>query len=163
MSWVKHTDARANPHRPTWGKLGFCLGHHVQSRLDVRNAEQLPELQGEMQPQAGRRHVEIAAEELPQLVEAVEDGMAVQAEVGGGLFDRAADQVSLECLQELFAVAQLSIHERPKAVDDETLGEAGGLGQNQMGDDLVVAVHDSLRGQLAPCLSPRTALEIRTR
>src|SRR5258708_21734858 len=39
-------------------------------------SEQLAELQGELQPQAGRRDLEVSPQDLAQLAEAVQDGVA---------------------------------------------------------------------------------------
>ena len=105
MSWVKHTDARANPHRTIVGKEALWLGHGVLKRVRVRNSDEFAQLQGEMEALAGRGFIEISAEELAELVQAIEDGMAVEAEGGGGLFDGTSLQVGVKGFQQLLAVA----------------------------------------------------------
>src|SRR5258708_85489 len=48
-------------------------------------SEQLAELQGELQPQAGRRDLEVSPQDLAQLAEAGQDGVAVPLSRRGGL------------------------------------------------------------------------------
>src|SRR2546423_15295774 len=80
MSWVKHTDARANPHRTIVGKEALWLGHGVLRPIRVRDSDEFAQLQGEMEALAGRGFIEIPAEELAELVQAIQDGMAVGGE-----------------------------------------------------------------------------------
>src|SRR3984893_12522238 len=63
-------------------------------------SDQLPELQGKLQPQARRWDLEVAAEDLFQLVQPVQDGVAVQLQRRRCVLDRAQDQVGLERFQE---------------------------------------------------------------
>src|ERR1700737_2964266 len=97
-------------------------------------SDQLPELQGKLQPQARRGDLEVAAEDLFQLVQPVQDGVAVQLQRCRGVLDRAKDQVGLERFQELLAVAQLGFSEPAQAVGDEALREARILGEDEVGD-----------------------------
>src|SRR6202165_3564030 len=126
-------------------------------------SEQLPQLQGELQPQAGCRDLEVAAQDLAQLVEAIQDGVTVQAEGGGGFLDRAQDQVGLERFQELLPVAQLGFSEPAEAVGDKTLRKAWVLGEHEAGDELVVEVRDPFRAQLAAGFERLLGLEVRPR
>src|SRR4029077_15099164 len=98
MSWLKHTDARANRHRTAVGNQAPLFGHGGQRRTKVRNSEEFAELQGEVEAQAGCRFIQVSTLQLAQLVEAVEDGVAMQAERCRGLFDRASHEVRLERL-----------------------------------------------------------------
>src|ERR1700704_769561 len=107
MSWVKHTDARANGHRTIVGKEALGFGHDVQRDARVRISEQFAQLQGEMQPLPGRGFVQVSAQELAELVETVEDRVAVKAQRASGLLDRASLQVGIQGFQELVAVAEL--------------------------------------------------------
>ena len=116
-----------------------------------------------MEPQAVGRDIEIAPEQLFQLLQAVQDRVPVQAEGGRGVLDGAFGQIRLQRLQKLFAVADLGIHQRAKAVGDESLGEERVLGQDEVGDDLIVAVDDRLRPELAPCFESLLGLQVGAR
>src|SRR6266851_10410641 len=126
-------------------------------------SEQLAELQGELQPQAGRRDLEVSPQDLAQLAKAVQDGVAVQLQRRGGVLDRPEDEIGLERFEELLAVAQLGFREPAQAVGDEALGEARVLGKHEVGDELVVTVRDPVRAQLAAGLERLLGLEVRTR
>src|SRR5450759_478015 len=130
-------------------------------RHQGRASEQLADLQGELQSQTSRRHLQISPEQLAQLVEAVQDRVPVQSKVGRSFFDRSSNQVGLERFQELSAVAHLGIKEAAEAVRYETFGEAWILGQDEMRDQFVVAVDHAFRAQLAAGLDRLLGLEVR--
>src|SRR6266446_8479932 len=78
-------------------------------------SEQLLKVERQLQPQAVGRDVEVAAQQLLQLLQPVQHGVPVQAQGGRGVLDGALGQVGLERLQQLFSVPDLRIHERPAA------------------------------------------------
>src|SRR5437899_8319825 len=89
--------------------------------------------------------------------------MAVQVERSRGGLHRAMVEVGLECLEQLLPAPGLGIEKRPEAVGDEALGQARVLSEDEVGDDLVVAVRDHVRAQLAPRLDGLLSLQVRPR
>src|SRR6202035_1431791 len=109
MSYPQHTDAGANSHWLSVGKAPLRLGHHVLNWMQNARLEQLSDLQGELQAQARRGYLEVSTQELAELVEPVEDRVAVKPERRGGVFDRAPDEIRLQRFQQLAAVAYLGV------------------------------------------------------
>src|SRR6266566_3440801 len=138
-----------------------CMSLWTRSPKSI--SEQLLEVERELEPQAVGRDIEVAPEQLFQLLQAVQDRVPMQAKGGRGVLDGAFGQVRLQRLQKLFAVADLGIHQRAKAVGDESLGEERVLGQDEVGDDLIVAVDDRLGPELAPCFESLLGLQVGAR
>src|ERR1700682_4792131 len=132
-----------------------CPNPHQISRL-----EELSDLQRELQAKARGGDFEISTQELTELVEAVQDGMAVQPERGGRVLHRPSDQVGLQRLQELPSIAHLGIDQAAEAVSYKTLGEARVLGQDEVRDQLVMTVDHTVGAQLAAGLDGLLGLEI---
>src|ERR1700722_10448502 len=70
----------------------------------IPQLQQLSDLQCELQPQPRRRNFQVLAQQLAQLVEAIQDRVAVEPESGGGFLHRPSHEVGLERLQELRAI-----------------------------------------------------------
>ena len=111
-------------------------------------SDELAKVQRQLQPKPARRCVEISAQELAQLVQAVEHGVAVEVERGGGILDRSRGEVSLQRLNQLLAPPGLPIQKWPQGVRNEALGEHGALREDELGDHLVVSVRNRLGAQL---------------
>src|SRR5438128_9136485 len=123
-------------------------------------SEHLLEVERELEPEAGRRHVEVATEQLLQLLEPVQDRVPVEPQGRRGVLDGALGQVRLEGLQQLLPVADLVVHEPAQAVGHEPLGKQRVLGENQLRDHFVVAVHEGIRPELAPSLKRLLGLKV---
>src|SRR5580704_9933700 len=145
------------------GKTGLNAWTSCPSLDQIRQLQQLSDLQCELQPQPRRRNFKVSAEQLPQLVEPVEDRVAMEPESGGGFLHSASHEVSLQRLQELHAVAHLGVDQAPEAVGNEALRQSRVLRQHEVGDELVVAVNHAFRAQLSPGLDRLLRLEIRPR
>src|SRR5213082_3440625 len=141
------------------GKTGVIL----RTQRPKSISEELAEIERELQPEPGGGHVQVAAEQLLQLLQPVEDGVAVQPEGRGRLLDRAFRQVRLQRLQQLLSVADLWVHEPAQAVGHEPLREQGILREHQLRDHLVVAVDHRVRPELAACLEGLLRLQVGAR
>src|SRR5437867_2654385 len=140
----------------TWCRKSNCRGDAQGPLLCL---EKLLQIQGQLEAQPRGRRIEIAAQQLLQLLQPVQHGVTVQAEGGRRALDRTLGQVSVERLQQLAAVADLGVHQPAEAVVDEPLGQPRVLGQDEVRDDLVVAVHQGIRAKLAPRLDRLLCLE----
>src|SRR5258708_16300617 len=143
------------------GKTSLSAWTSCPTLHQIPQLEQLSYLQGELQPEARRRDFQVSTEKLTQLVETVQHGVAVQAERGSGLLHRSSHQVGLESLEQLGAIAHLGVDQAPEVVRHEPLGQARVLGQHEVGDELVVAVHHPVRTQLSSRLDRLLRFEIR--
>src|SRR5713101_76863 len=142
--------------RTGWENGGSGLD--TKSKLD---SDELAQVQRQLQPQAAGRRIEIAAEELAQLVQAVQDGMPVQVEGRGGILDRPVGEISLQRLEELLAAAGLGIQERPQGVRHEAFREHRVLGEDEVIPHLVLAQNPMLAERfvahpLGPLLDSKT-------
>src|SRR5205823_14422120 len=73
------------------------------ARLDLesrRSSEELAQVQREQQPLADRGALEVFPDQLLKPLQAIEDGVPVQPQGGGGLLDRPPGEHGLERLQE---------------------------------------------------------------
>src|SRR5450759_354274 len=109
MSYPQHTDAGANSHWLSVGKVPPRLGHGVLKWMQNGRLEELSDLQGELQAQARGENLKVLPEELAELVQAVQHRMPVQAERGCGVLHRSPHEIGLQRLQQLAAVAHLGI------------------------------------------------------
>src|SRR4029077_2397018 len=131
-------------HIPTrWENRGSSFD--TMSKL---GSDELAQVQRQLQPKPARRGGEKRAQELSQLVQAVEDGMPMEVERSGGILDRSRGEVGLERLEQLLAAPRLPIQKRPQGVRHEALREHGALGEDELGDHLVVSVRTRLGAQL---------------
>src|SRR5258708_14423958 len=74
-------------------------------------SEQLAELQGELQPQAGRRDLEVSPQDLAQLAEAVQDGVAVPPFRRGRVPCPPPDEISPPAFGEVLPGSQPGVPE----------------------------------------------------
>ena len=86
--------------------------------------------------------------------------MAVKVQARSGVFDGGGLQVRLERLGELLAVARLWIEQGSQAIADEAVRQERVLGQDQVGDHLVVLMHHRVGPQLAPSLERLLRLQV---
>ena len=86
---------------------------------------------------------------------------AAAIEVPGVVLHGTYDLVP--ALEQLLPAPGLGIEKRPEAVGDEPLGQARVLGEDEVGDDLIVAVRDHVRAQLASRLDGLLSLQVRPR
>src|SRR5438067_1318739 len=141
------------------GKTGVIL----RTQRPKSISEELAEIERELETEPGGGQVQVAAEQLLQLLQPVEDGVAVQPQGCGRLLDRAFRQIRLQRLQELLSVADLWVHEPAEAVGDEPLREQGVLREHQLRDHLVVTVDHGVRPELAACLEGLLRLQVGAR
>src|ERR1700693_3653560 len=148
------------------GLLNMALGVKTSSIVRTRSPDwwlkELAKIQGKLQAEATCRGVEVATEEVAQLVKTVEHRVAVQVECCGGILHRPGPQVCLQSLPQLFAIAGLAVEQCTEAVDDEAFGKTRVLRQDELRYDLVMPVHDSFGPQLAPDLDRLLGLEVRS-
>src|SRR6267143_6346888 len=137
----------------TWRPTHILMGCEKEPpSLDTGSktaSDQLPQIEGQLEAEADGGRVEIAPQELPELVQPVEDGVPVEVELGGRVLHRSAREVRLQRFQQLLAVASARIEQRAEAVSHEALGQPRILGENELWDHLVMAVGDGVGSQLA--------------
>src|SRR5713101_1616479 len=144
-----------------WEKDG--PGLDLMSKPIPTASDQLTKVQGQLQPEAARGGVELRAQELAQLVQAVEDRVPVQVQGGGGVLHGRIGEVGLQRVEQLLAVAGLLVEERTEAVGHEAFRETWILSQNEVRDHFVVSVRERLRPQLAAGFDGLLGLQVRPR
>src|SRR6266851_5016354 len=136
----------------TWRPTNIVTGcEKERSGLDLvskPSSDKPSNVQRQLQAKPACRGVEVGSEELAQLVQAVQNRVAVEVECRGGRLHRTRVEISLQRFQELLRVLGLGIEQRAEAVGHEALRKAGILGEDKVRDHLVVSMRHGVGAQL---------------
>src|SRR4029077_14792451 len=95
---------------------GGKTGARLWTRCPVRRSEQLAEVQRELQAGAARRRVEVAAQELAQLPQPIQNGVPVHFQCARSVLDGAGGDIRLESFQQLDVAAAGGLDQRTQAL-----------------------------------------------